>query len=305
MEEKSKILVISLAVVLLALPFVTAQGAAEDSTSGSIFNFGTDAKSLAMGGSFVAVADNYSATYWNPAGLTQFSGVQLGGMNLQPYGINGLNFSFGGGAVTIQNFALGASYGQLSANLSDQLGYADTDYSKYSETMIGGTFAYGIDFANFGANVKSFQFKGESGFGFDLGTLMTFDGISLGVAATNVGGVNIADNSSVQSSYRLGVAAELLDRAVASAEVDLQGNSRLIKAGFEVLPIDQFAIRGGVQVPSSGGPSFTVGAGINLAGLTVDIAWLQNNTEFSGRTGSGDTLVLSAGFQFGAFGESA
>jgi hypothetical protein len=109
----------------------------------------------------------------------------------------------------------------------------------------------------------------------------------------------------VKSSYRLGVAAELLDRAVASAEVDLQGNSRLIKAGFEILPINQFAIRGGVQVPSSGGPSFTVGAGINLAGLTVDIAWLQNNTEFSGRTGAGDTLVLSAGFQFGAFGESA
>ena len=305
MEEKSKILVISLAVVLLALPFVTAQGAAEDSTSGSIFNFGTDAKSLAMGGAFVAVADNYSATYWNPAGLTQFSGVQLGGMNLQPYGIGGLNFSFGGGAVTIQDFAFGASYGQLSANMSDQLGYADSDYDNYSETVIGGTFAYGIDFANFGANVKSFQFKGESGFGFDLGTLMTFDGISLGVAATNVGGVNIADNSSVKSSYRLGVAAELLGRAVASAEVDLQGNSRLIKAGFEVLPIDQFAIRGGVQVPSSGGPSFTVGAGINLAGLTVDIAWLQNNTEFAGNQGAGDTLVLSAGFQFGAFGESA
>jgi len=305
MEEKSKILVISLAVVLMALPFVAAQGAAEDSTSGSIFNFGTDAKSLAMGGSFVAVADNYSATYWNPAGLTQFSGVQLGGMNLQPYGLSGLNFSFGGGAVTIQNFALGASYGQLSANLGDQLGYADSDYNKYSETMIGGTFAYGIDFANFGANVKSFQFKGESGFGFDLGTLMTFDGISLGVAATNVGGVNIADNASVKPTYRLGLAAELLGRAVASAEVDLQGNSRLIKAGFEILPIDQFAMRGGVQVPSSGGPSFTVGAGINLAGLTVDIAWLQNNTEFAGRSGSGDTLVLSAGFQFGAFGESA
>lgn len=305
MEEKSKILVISLAVVLLALPFVTAQGAAEDSTSGSIFNFGTDAKSLAMGGAYVAVADNYSATYWNPAGLTQFSGVQLGGMNLQPYGVNGLNFSFGGGAVTIQDFAFGASYGQLSAGMNDQLGYADSEFSDYSETMIGGTLAYGINFANFGANVKSYQSAGESGFGFDLGTLMTFDGISLGVAATDIGGASISENSTVKPSYRLGVAAELLDLAVASAEVDLQGNSRVIKTGFEILPIEQFALRGGVQVPSSGGPSFTVGAGINLAGLTVDIAWLQNNTDFSGYDNSGDTLVLSAGFQFGAFGESA
>ncbi|MEF8916566.1 MAG: hypothetical protein V5A77_02640 [Candidatus Bipolaricaulota bacterium] len=305
MEEKSKILVISLAVAILAAPLLTVQVAAQDSTSGSIFSFGTDAKSLAMGGSFVAVADNYSATYWNPAGLTQFSGVQLGGMNLQPYGVNGMNFSYGGGAVTIQDFAFGASYGQLSASMSDQLGYGDTDFGDYSETMIGGTFAYGIDFANFGANVKSYQFSGESGFGFDLGTLMTFDGISLGVAATDIGGVSLSENSTVKPSYRLGVAAELFDMATASAEVDLQGNSRLIKTGFEILPIEQFALRGGVQVPSSGGPSFTVGAGINLAGLTVDIAWLQNNTEFASYDGAGDTLVLSAGFQFGAFGESA
>ena len=304
MEEKSKILVISLVVALVALPFTTVQGAPEDSTSGSIFSFGTDAKSLAMGGSYVAVADNYSATYWNPAGLTQFSGLQLGGMNLQPYGVNGLNFSFGGGAVTIQDFAFGASYGQLSAGMSDQLGYSDSDFNNYSETMIGGTFAYGIDFANFGASVKNYRFAGDTGFGFDLGTLMTFDGISLGVAATDIGGAPVG-NSTVKPSYRLGVAAELLGRAVASAEVDLQGNSRLIKAGFEILPIDQFALRGGVQVPSSGGPSFTVGAGINLAGLTVDIAWLQNNTEFANYDGAGDTLVLSAGFQFGAFGESA
>ena len=304
MEEKSKILVITLAVALVALPFVAAQGAVEDSTSGSIFSFGTDAKSLAMGGSFVAVADNYSATYWNPAGLTQFSGVQLGGMNLQPYGVNGLNFSYGGGALTIQNFAFGASYGQLSANMSNQLGYKDSDFGNYAETMIGGTFAYGIDFANFGANVKSYQFSGDSGFGFDLGTLMTFDGISLGVAATDIGGASVS-NSTVKPAYRLGVAAELLDMAVASAEVDLQAGNRLIKGGFEILPIEQFALRGGVQVPSSGGPSFTVGAGINLAGLTVDIAWLQNNTEFASYEGAGDTLVLSAGFKFGAFGESA
>ena len=303
MEEKSRILVISLAVALVALPFVTAAGAPEDSTSGSVFSFGTDAKSLGMGGAFVAVADNYSATYWNPAGLTQFSGVQLGGMNLRPYGV--ANFSYGSGAVTIQDFAFGASYGQLSADMGNQLGYTeDSGYTSYGETSLGGTLAYGIDFANFGASVKSFQFEGESGFGFDLGTLMTFDSISLGVTANNVGGVTLSENSKIKPSYKMGVAAELLGRATASAEIDLQGNSRNIKAGFEILPIDQFALRGGVQVPSSGGPAFTVGAGINLAGLTVDIAWLQNNTEFASYEGAGDTLVLSAGFQFGAFGES-
>ncbi len=304
MEEKSKILVISLALFLVAMPFITGFAQEEDveSNTAAIFSYGTDAKSLAMGGAFVAVADNYSATYWNPAGLTQFSGVQLGGMNLRPYGIG--NYSFGGGSLTFQNFALGGSYGSYSLKLSDQLGYDDTSYQ---DTVIGGTIGYGIDFANFGASVKSYQTTVGNNLGFDLGTLMNFGNISLGIAATDVGNVQLDEggNGVIKSSYRLGVATELLGRATASAEIDLQGKRRLIKAGFEVLPVEQFALRGGVQVPGSGDPSFTVGAGINLAGLTVDIAWLQNNTAFAGRTGAGDTLVLSAGFQFGAFGESA
>lgn len=306
MVKKSKFLVISLVIAVMVLPFAAAGQEAEEpeSTSGSVFQFGTDAKSLSMGGAFVAVADNYSATYWNPAGLTQFSGVQLGGMNMRPYGV--ANFSYGSGAVTIQDFAIGANYGQLSANLEDELRYTDDD-ANYGETVIGGSLAYGINFANFGANVKNYQVAGESGFGFDLGTLMTFDGINVGVAANDVGGVSLSDNSKVKPSYRLGIAAELLGRAVVSAEYDLLGNgSNQVKAGFEILPIDQFAVRGGVNVPMAGdaGPSFTFGGGINLAGLTVDIAWLQNNTEFSSYDGAGDTLVLSAGFQFGAFGES-
>src|SRR6056297_843817 len=303
MVEESKYLVISLVLVLLVTPLVAAEDV--ESSSGSVFSFGTDAKSLSMGGAFVAVADNYSATYWNPAGLNQFSGVQLGGMNLKPYGVNELNFSFGGGAVTFSNFALAGSYGQLSADLSDQLHYGESeDLSSYGETLIAGTIGYGIDFANFGVNVKNYQITGTSGFGFDLGTLMTFDAVSLGVVATDVGGTSIGD-SVVQPGYRLGAAIDLLSRATATAEVDIQGGSPLIKVGAELLPIDQFALRAGVQLPTGGDPAFTLGAGINLAGLTVDIAWLQNNTEFAGFEGSGDTLVLSAGFQFGAFGESA
>jgi len=308
MEEKSKILVISLALFLVLMPFVTGFAQEENAkgSTGAIFSYGTDAKSLAMGGAFVAVANNYSATYWNPAGLTQFSGVQLGGMNLRPYGIG--NYSYGGGSLTFQNFALGGSYGTYSLDLSDQLNYDTT----YRNTVFGGTLAYGIDFANFGASVKSYNTEVGNSIGFDLGTLMDFGNISLGVVATDVGNVKLdeAGNGTIQSSYRLGLSAELLGRATASAEVDLQGDRTLVKGGFEILPVQQFALRGGVQAPVSGeaNPSFTVGAGINLAGLTVDIAWLQNNTAFSksqyGESGAGSTLVLSAGFQFGAFGES-
>ncbi len=35
-------------------------------------------KALGMGGAYIGVADDYSATYWNPAGLTQIKGAQIG-----------------------------------------------------------------------------------------------------------------------------------------------------------------------------------------------------------------------------------
>ena len=41
--------------------------------------FGVGGKAVAMGGAFTAVADDFSATWYNPAGLTQASSIQVGG----------------------------------------------------------------------------------------------------------------------------------------------------------------------------------------------------------------------------------
>ena len=40
---------------------------------GEFMSYGAGARSLAMGAAFVGVADDASATYWNPAGLSQIT----------------------------------------------------------------------------------------------------------------------------------------------------------------------------------------------------------------------------------------
>ena len=41
--------------------------------------FGVGARAMGMGGAFVAVADDYSALFWNPAGLAQIHRLELSG----------------------------------------------------------------------------------------------------------------------------------------------------------------------------------------------------------------------------------
>lgn len=295
MTKTSKLLVLmALALALITTPIVVAQGA------GSMFKFGTDAKSLAMGGAFVAVADNYSATYWNPAGLGQVKGFNLGGMSLTPRNINGLNLMYGGVAYSFEQLALGGSYGQFSADFSSQNSY--NHEGTYSEGMGIASVAMSVRSVNVGANLKYYTMEGNTGLGFDGGLLMKFDGVSVGLSASDVGGTSIAGLGTVSQAYRVGVAARLMDTVLLSGQFDLAGTERKFRAGVELTPMEMLAIRGGVIMPMGGGSaSITAGAGLNLAGLSVDIAWLQNSSEFAGweEGGSGDTLVLSAGFSFG------
>ncbi len=62
-----------LLVILLAL------GAAGIARASVAEIFGVGGKAVAMGGAFTAVADDFSATWYNPAGLTQPSSIQVGG----------------------------------------------------------------------------------------------------------------------------------------------------------------------------------------------------------------------------------
>lgn len=65
-------------VVLLAINLVIAQ-TPEEAVTFFENETGIGVKAQAMGNAFTAVADDYSASYWNPAGLTQLKAHELSG----------------------------------------------------------------------------------------------------------------------------------------------------------------------------------------------------------------------------------
>jgi len=265
----------------------------------NIFKSGIGARALAMGSAFVAVADDSTAVVWNPAGLAQLNDTRIGGMSTDLYGL-GLTHQFIGAVTTFQNLGVGLAWERGSTTYVPYSGGVMGGSGTWDQSVILGTLATNImDIGLAGANVKYYMEAGDghsaSGFGFDLGVLVNLgDMFTIGVAAMDLGGTSVGAES-VTSLYKAGLAMKLADgMLVLAGDLDFNGtamgNAHL---GVEFKVIKELALRAGaVFTDNFGGYYFTVGGGINVAGLYVDFAYLINDK-------IANTLVLSAEFSLG------
>jgi hypothetical protein len=249
-----------------------------------------------MGGAFVGVGDDATAVYWNPAGLALLDDTRLAGMSTSLFGLpTDLTHQYVGVVTTIANIGIGLAWERLAVG-----GAFDV-----SEQLFVGTLGTSVlDIGLVGANVKYYTANQSgisgSGFGFDLGLLVNIgDMFSVGLCASDIGGtrVSYADNDTdvISGLYRAGVALSLVEEMlVLAADIDFVGTSMgNAHVGLEFQVIDELALRGGIVLTDNFGDYyFAVGAGINVAGLYVDAAYILEET-------LGNTLVLSAEFSLG------
>jgi len=86
---------------IAVLPSGVSAQFAEDAFRYSSSGLGVGARALGMGGAYVAVADDYTATFWNPAGLAQMRRLEFtGGLTNVNYSNNA---SFLGNSATSTN----------------------------------------------------------------------------------------------------------------------------------------------------------------------------------------------------------
>ena len=299
---------------LAAATFAAPALAAEDGGARSLFATGAGGRALAMGGAFVAVADDASAAFWNPSGLGLLPRLELEashatdertGFSESAVVLAAPSWRWGVAALTLRHFGVSGierrdERNQLLGETSD------------SESEIGLSYGRRLGEAwTVGGTVKlqrqSLDGLAASGFGADLGVQMRGDALpwlsaawlerlSFGLAARNLLEPSlrldrdaVADPTTVRSglAYRLDLSG---GRSLVAA-LDLESSRAIdarLHAGLEARLHPLFALRAGLE---RGG--MTAGSRLTWRDLSLDYAWRDEDGAASQHLGISTRFGLS------------
>jgi long-subunit fatty acid transport protein len=279
-------------------------------SSAQFLKIGIGSRALGMGASYVAVANDAEALYWNPAGISQFSKPAI-------------FFSHTEWLVDVNLEYVGAVYHLNSVNsIGAAITFLHTDemkettelqpfgtgrYFNFSDFLVALSYARNMtDKFSFGLSVKFMQENLAEltmrSVLFDLGTYYKtgWKSIRFAVAVTNFGAdmkptgsfdYQNLNNENVEVSsfqsfspptvFRIGVAWEILDNEQHKVTNSVQlnhpnDNSENINLGLEYWWKDLFALRGG-YVTARTEEDFSLGFGVHapitMADFRLDYAF--------------------------------
>ncbi len=289
--------------VLLCVPGGMLQA---DEYAGEMLSIGVGARAMAMGGAFVAVANDATAAYWNPAGLSFIRNVELSTIHRGEgtYELTGVGYDFFNCAVNLgKRGAWAVSYvmhsvggidhtianpdasdpvpyvvlGQFSAR--DNAVILSTGHKLAKHVAVGGSLKY--------LWTKIFDAK-ATGFGMDLGVLMKpWKKFSLGMNVQDLGGsvrwsgTEKNPKETIPDNVKLGMAfAQRVDKHLLGLSFDVDTKySPVLHYGLEYWHADLVSLRVGLV---DRGPSFkiedkdtSIGGGVRLYLITVDYAFVD------------------------------
>jgi hypothetical protein len=215
----------------------------------------SSARTLGLGGAFVATADDPLGALWNPAGLSLMYQDQLSFENARLFeetSINALSFAVPGSFLPsfgVSMVSLNSGEFQKTNELNDPLGTFREGETAYLFTLAKSLSPR----LSIGTNVKLVQQTVESysgeGFGFDLGAVLSLTpAVRVGAAVTNLGGpsVKLRDlEETYPTEARAGVTASVLGgRGLLTAQLDHSEAPGLrIHGGAEYWIQSGFALR--------------------------------------------------------------
>jgi len=242
------------------------------------------ARPAALGQSYIALADDGYAAYWNPAGLSSLRSHQINSMRADIFGTGFID--------SYLSYALPFSDRFTGAVDWVNQGFAD-DELNFGQNRVGFAAGYRIlDWLSAGASAKWLRFDAGleglgnpdgfsstgSGWGFDLGLLLTaWSGLRFGLSAQDIGDTQIQyDNGVSRTIYplnlRLGAAYQLTPQLLLSTGLD-----EATRLGAEYRLHPALILRGGIHRPlqDAQGTGLAFGIGVRRRFILLDYAYTQ------------------------------
>jgi hypothetical protein len=271
---------VALSLVVLFCPVLLHAQAKVGTTGAQFLELGVSARAMGMAEAFVAVSDDISAAYYNPAGLTYLYGREAAFTYIKmPADIN---YGFAALGLPLESIGgvLGIGMYALSSGTIDE-----TDYfrSPTGRTFVWNDFSLAVSYSRYltdrfsiGITVK---YVGEfvhdysaNGWAADVGTLYNtgFRGFRIGMVITNFG----PDMKFIKNAYPLPInfkfggsinVIEGVDHVVTFSTEGSHPSDNLEKynSGLEYIFKDRFILRAGGRF-NYDVDGFTLGGGLRL-----------------------------------------
>ena len=310
--------------MLLLFPARLFAGSA-GSTGMNFLKIEAGAKALGSGGAFSAVADDASAPYWNPAGLSRLRSRQVSLMHLSWF--EGINYQFASYAHPIKNHGTAglSLYYLSSGDVEAYDNYGARLQNTVKASDLAAVLSYGAKFygVDCGMNIKylSENLAGESAVAYaaDLGFIYGLktglnnaagwigNELKLALAAQNLGTQVkfVKEEYPLPSNYKLGLAQNFLyDTLTFSLDANMPADAALsLNAGLDYKLTDWISLRAGYRYKSQTAqydiePGLVGGIGLGNEYISVDYAFAPYGI-------LGNTHRIGINYRFGRDHEKA
>ncbi|MBU1614968.1 PorV/PorQ family protein, partial [bacterium] len=291
----------------LFLGFTQPVSAEPGSTGAAFLKIGIGARALGMGGAFVGIADDVSALYWNPAGVSQLSQKEVLfahnalsqdiGQSFLGYvhPLRKRNIGVGLNGLTVGGIEGRENEHSSPENLEAKFSAIILNYSQ----KVTSNLRIGLNGKVIADNLDGDK---QKAFALDLGLLYPRGSLTIGASLNNLGsqlgGADLPTEIKVGLAYRL-----LKDKLTLVASLD-GGEQTRFHLGGEYLLFDRFALRGGLcandgQSDLGEGTGLSLGLGVRFSSFKLDYALLPY-----GDMGSTHRISLGAKFGDGETGKA-
>lgn len=281
-------LIIKSGFAVLGLALLPAQVFGAGTSQAQFLKLGAGARAAALGDAFCSVADDATATYWNPAGLAQIASPQFSLMHNS--WLVDTQYEYLAAGLPLRHDALGMAVSMLNHGSFDRYTNSDVKDGTFKASSLAGQMSYAHrlnDGFFVGVSGKYIQEaiddEKAATFAVDLGTLFKRGRTHFAATAQNFGpGLKmVQEKYALPQTVTIGASRRFWDeRIMAGLDISKpRDNDVAFRAGVDYKPVPNISLRGGYNITPGnrldvdGLTNVTGGFGFSFGPLTLDYAF--------------------------------